>query len=143
VSPTFDHLINGLMNRVTGVSSAVAAAHKQLIVSRVTVADGRNHSGGQSLRFEPSPGRRATHPTAAAQRSVYCDNSRFSRRTARKQFQNRFCNVRRELAVILSAPHLVPFAASYTLLGIRKAFLFGARQGSLLDQDALAFVPST
>jgi hypothetical protein len=86
VSPTFDHLINGLMNRVTGVSSAVAA-HKQLIVSRVTVADGRNHSGGQSLRFETSPGGRATHPTAAPQRRVCCDNSRFSRRTARKQFQ--------------------------------------------------------
>jgi hypothetical protein len=142
VSPTFDHLINGLMNRVTGVSSAVAA-HKQLIVSRVTVADGRNHSGGQSLRFETSPGGRATYPTAAPQRRVCCDNSRFSRRTARKQFQNRFCNVRRELAVILSAPHLVPFAASRTLLGVRKAFLFGALQGSLLYQDALAFVPST
>jgi hypothetical protein len=49
----------------------------------------------------------------------------------------------RELAVILSAPHLVPSAASRTLLGIRKAFLFGALQGSLLNQDALAFVPST
>jgi hypothetical protein len=122
VSPTFDHLINGLMNRVTGVGSAVAA-HKQLIVSRVTVADGRNHSGGQSLRCKTSPGGRAAHPTAAPQRRVCCDNSRFSRRTARKQFQNRFCNVRRELAVILSAPHLVLFAASRTLLGIRKAFL--------------------
>ena len=69
MSPTFDHLINGLMNRVTGVSSAVAA-HKQLIVSRVTVADGRNHSDGQSLRFETSPGGRATHPTAAPQAGV-------------------------------------------------------------------------
>jgi len=142
VSPPFDHLINGLMNRVTGISSAVAA-HKQIIVSRVTVADGRNHSGGQSLRFETSPGGRATHPTTAPQRRVCCDNSRFSRRTARKQFQNRFCNVRRELAVILNAPHFVPFAASRTLLGIRKAFLVGALQGSLLYQDALAFVPST
>jgi hypothetical protein len=74
---------------------------------------------------------------------VCCDNLRFSRRTARKQFHNRFCNVRRELAVILRAPHLAPFAPSRTLLGIRKAFLFGALQGSLLYQDALAFVPST
>jgi hypothetical protein len=109
----------------------------------VTVADGRNHSGGQSLRFETSPGGRATHATAAPQRRVCCDNSRFSRRTARKQFQNRFCNVRRELAVILSTPHLVPFAASRTLMGIRKAFLLGALQGTLFYQDALAFVPPT
>jgi hypothetical protein len=142
VSPTFDHLINGLMNRVTGVSSAVAA-HKQLIVSRVTVADGRNHSGGHSLRFETSPGRRATHPTAAPQRRVCCDNSRFSQRTARKQFQNRICNVRCELAVILSTPYLVQLAASRTLLGICKAFLFGALQGSLFYQNALPFIPST
>src|ERR1700688_4320724 len=86
VSPTFDRLINGLMNRVTGVSSAVAA-HKQLIVSRVTVADGRNHSGGQSLRIETAPGGRATHPIAAPRRRVCCHNSRSSLRTARKQFQ--------------------------------------------------------
>jgi len=142
VAPAFDYPLNGLMNRVAGVSPAVAA-HKQLIVSRVTVADGRNHSGGQSLPFETSPGRCAPHPTTAPQPRVCCDNSRFSRRTARKQLQNRFCNLRGEFAVILSTPHLVPFAPSRTLLGIRKAFLFGAPQRSFLYQDALAFVPST
>jgi hypothetical protein len=50
--------------------------------------------------------------------------------------------VRGEIAVILSTPHLVSFAPSRTLLAIRKAFLFGALQRSLLYQDALAFVPS-
>jgi hypothetical protein len=113
----FNHPVNGLMNRVTGVSAAVAV-HKQLIVSRVTEADGRNHSGGQSLRFESLPGGGAPHPTTAPRSRSCCDNSRFSRRTARKQFQNRFCHLRGEIAVILSAPHLVSFAPSRTMLGI-------------------------
>jgi hypothetical protein len=61
VAPTFDYPINGLTNRVAGVSPAVAA-HKQLIASRVAVADGRNHSGGQSLSFETGARRTCVPP---------------------------------------------------------------------------------
>jgi hypothetical protein len=48
-----------------------------------------------------------------------------------------------EIAIIFGTTHLVPFAPSRPLLGIRKAFLFGALQRSLFYQDAFAFVPST
>ena len=122
VAPTFDYPINGLTNRVTGVSPAVAAL-KQLIVSRLTVADGRNHSGGQSLSFETAPGGRASHPAASPQRRVRCDNPRFPRRTARKQFQNRFCHGRREIAIILSTPHLIQFRAVGPAAGYPQGIL--------------------
>jgi hypothetical protein len=60
VAPSFEHTINGLMNRVTGVSPAVAA-HKKLIVSRVTMADGRNHSGSKGCLLERPPSERPPH----------------------------------------------------------------------------------
>src|SRR5271157_4889873 len=128
------------MNRVTGVSPAVAA-HKQLIVSRVKMADGRNHSGGQSLRFETSPGGRAPHPTTAPSSSVCCDRLRFSRRTPWEQSRDRIGHVHDEIAIFFGTTHLVPFASSSALLTIGKAFFLSPLQRSLFYQDALAFVP--
>ena len=107
---------------MTGVAELILAS-RQLIVSRLTVADGRNHSGGQSLSFETAPGGRASHPAASPQRRVRCDNPRFPRRTARKQFQNRFCHGRREIAIILSTPHLIQFRAVGPAAGYPQGIL--------------------
>jgi hypothetical protein len=51
--------------------------------------------------------------------------------------------VHHKIAIVLSATHLVPFAASSAQLTIRKALFLSPLQGSLFYQDALAFVPST
>jgi hypothetical protein len=125
VAPTFEHTINGLMNRVTGVSPTVAA-HKKLIVSRVTVADGRNHSGSKSTFLERPPGECPPHPTTAPPGSVCRDRSRFLRRTPWEQSQDRTDHMHDEIEIIFGTAHFVPFALSRALLSIRKTFLFGA-----------------
>jgi hypothetical protein len=45
-----------------------------------------------------------------------------------------------EIAIIFCTAHFFPFALSRALLTIRKAFLFGALERRLRNQDALTFV---
>jgi hypothetical protein len=130
------------MNRVTGVSPAVAA-HKKLILSRVTMADGRNHSGSKRTFLERPPDECPPHPTTAPPCSVCRDRSRFLRRTPWEQSRDRTGHMHDEIAIIFGTAHFVPFALSRALLTICKAFLFGALERGLRSQDALAFVAAT
>ena len=142
IAPRFEHAINGLTNRVTGVTPAVAA-HKKLIVSRVTMADGRNHSGSKGTFLERPPGECPPHPTTAPSGSVCRDRSRLLRRTPGEQSRDRTDHTHDEIAIIFGTAHFVPFALSRALLTIREAFLFGALERSLRNQDALTFVAAT
>src|SRR5664280_3116644 len=80
-------MIEVFANRATGVGAAVAA-HKKLIVSRVTMANGRNHSGGKCSLLERLAGGSAPHAATAPACSVFCNRSRFFGRTPREQFQD-------------------------------------------------------
>lgn len=142
VAPRFEHAINGLTNGVTGVSPAVAA-HKKLIVSRVTMADGRNHSGSKGAFLERPPGECPPHPATAPPGSVCRDRSRLLRRTPGEQSRDHTGHTLDEVAIIFDTAHFVPFALSRALLTIREAFLFGALDRSLRNQDALTFVAAT
>ncbi len=99
------------MNRVTGVSPAVAA-HKKLILSRVTMADGRNHSGSKRTFLERPPDECPPHPTTAPPCSVCRDRSRFLRRTPWEQSRDRTGHMHDEIAIIFGTAHFVPFALS-------------------------------
>jgi hypothetical protein len=48
-----------------------------------------------------------------------------------------------EIEIIVGTAHFVPFAFSRARLAICKAFLFGALERSLGNQDALTFVAAT
>ena len=139
VAPRFEHALNSLTNRITGVSPTVAA-HKKIIVSRVTMADGRNHSGSKGTFLERPPGECPPHPTTAPPGSVCRDRSRFLQRTPWEQSRDRTSHVHDEIAIIFCTAHFIPFALSRALLTIRKAFLFGALERRLRNQDALTFV---
>jgi hypothetical protein len=139
VAPRFEHAINSLTNRITGLTPTVAA-HKKIIVSRVTMADGRNHSGSKGTFLERPPGQCPPHPTTAPPGSVCRDRSRFLQRTPWEQSRDRTSHVHDEIAIIFCTAHLIPFALSRALLTIRKAFLFGALERRLRNQDALTFV---
>ena len=92
VAPRFEHAINSLTNRITGVSPTIAA-HKKIIVSRMTMADGRNHSGSKGTFLERPPGECPPHPTTAPPGSVFRDRSRFLRRTPWEQSRDRTSHV--------------------------------------------------
>jgi len=142
LAPRFEHAINVLMNRVTGVSPVVAA-HKKLIVSCLTMADGRNHSSREGTFFKRPPGKGSPHPTTAPPGSMRRDRPCFLWRTSWKQSQDRTGHVHDEIAVIFGKAHFVPFALPRTLLTIRKALLLSARERSLRHQNALTFVAAT
>jgi hypothetical protein len=142
VAPRFEHAINSLMNRITGVSPTVAD-HKKLIVSRVTMADGCNHCGSKGTFFERPPRECSPHPTTAPPGRVCRDHSRFFRRTPWEQSQDRTGHAHDEIAIIFGTAHSLPFALSRALLTICKAFLFGALKRGLRNQDALTFVAAT
>jgi hypothetical protein len=139
VAPRFEHAINGLMDIVTGVGPAVAA-HKKLIVSRVTMADSRNHSGSKGTFCERPPGECPSYPTTAPPGSVCRDRSCFLWRTTWEQSQDRTGHEHDEIAIVFGTAYFVPFALSRARLTIRKTFLLGALERSLRNQDALAFV---
>jgi hypothetical protein len=142
VAPRFEHTINDLMDIVTGVTPA-AAPHKKLIVSRMTMADGRYNGGSKRTFLECPPGECPPHATTAPPCSVCRDGSRFLRRTPWEQSRDRSGHTHDEIAIILGTAHFVPLALSLALLTIRKAFLFSALQRSLRNHDALTFVAAT
>jgi hypothetical protein len=107
------------------------------------MADGRNHNGGKGTFLERPPGECPPHPTTAPPGCVCRDRSRFLRRTPWEQSRDRTSHVHEEIAIIFCTAHFIPFALSRTLLTIRKAFLFGALERSLRNQDALTFVAAS
>ena len=135
-------MIEVFANRATGVGAAVAA-HKKLIVSRVTMANGRNHSGGKCSLLERLAGGSAPHAATAPACSVFCNRSRFFGRTPREQFQDCVGHALGKAAIIFGTAHRVPFAAQRALLTIREAFLFRLLERGSRYQNALALVSTT
>ena len=127
---------------MTGVAELILAS-RQLIVSRLTVADGRNTA---AVRASVSRQRPAdVRPTRPLPRNAVC--AAITRASPGGQPGNSF-----RIASAMGAARLrsssarrtsSSFAPSGPLLGTRKAFFFGAFQRNLLYQDAFAFVPST
>src|ERR1700730_14046246 len=103
------------------------------------MADGRNHSGREGTFLERPPGERPPHTTTASPGGVRRDRSRFLRRTPWEQSRDRRGHVHYEIVIIFGAAQCVPLTLSRALLTIRKAFLFGALERKLRNQDALTF----
>jgi hypothetical protein len=64
-------------------------------------------------------------------------------RTPWEQSRDRTGHAHDEIAIIFGTANFLPFSLSRALLTICKAFLFGALERGLRNQDALTFVAAT
>jgi hypothetical protein len=109
----------------------------------MTMADGRNHSGGKRFLLERLAGEGAAYAATAPAGSVVCNVARLFGRTPREQFQDCVGHALGKVAIIFGTAHRVPFAAQRALLTIRKAFYFRSLERGFRNQNALALVSTT
>lgn len=117
--------------------------HQQRVVLGVGVPHGGPYRHRHRLLVQGPARGGAADPAAAAHGGVGGDRPRPLRRTSGEQPQDLGGERRREPDVLGRAARPVALPAAGPGLGVREAGAFGAGQGRVLDQQALAFVTTS